>query len=138
VITLIMVSKQLGGPMGYHIRSITSNLKSAAGKLALGISAFAILTLVGSTTIVGATPVTGNTQAEGTTSQQKQSEDSNNKDHQKNSNNGDRGEKGNKDHNKNKGDHGYGGNNNATHTDITANQSGHDNVFNVIINYIFG
>ena len=118
--------------MGNRIHSLTLATKSTAGKLALGAASFMVLTVIGSATIAGATPVTGTTKASDATSLQKQSEQDNNKDHLKNGNNG------NKDHNKNKGDHGYGGSNNAVTTNITANQSGHDNVFTVIFNYIFG
>lgn len=39
---------------------------------------------------------------------------------------------------KNNGSNGYGGGNNAIHTNLNVDQSGDNNVFSVIINYIFG
>lgn len=133
---MVVHQNNKGGPMGNLIQSLKLASKSTASKIALGTASFMVLTVIGSATLAGATPVTGTTQAPNATSLQKQDEKDNNKDHQKNDNNSDNG---NKDHNKNKGNHGYGGTaaNNVT-TNITANQSGNDNVFSVIINYIFG
>lgn len=115
-----------------RISSLT-NKKGAVGKLALGVASLMMITVIGSSTMAGATPVAGPSQDKNATSLQRDNDKQNNKDHQKNGNNG------NKDHNKNRGDKGYGGTtNNAVDSKVNINQSGHDNVLTVIINYIFG
>lgn len=117
-----------------RISSLT-NKKGAVGKLALGVASLMTLTVIGSSAMVGATPVTGSSQDKNATSLQRSNDQQNNRDHQKNGNNGNKDQ----DHNKNRGTKGYGGTtNNAVDSKVNINQSGHDNVLTVIINYIFG
>jgi uncharacterized protein involved in copper resistance len=124
--------------------SIKSITKGTLSKLSLGAASLMMLTVIGSAAMAGATPVTGTPKADDPTSLQKGQEQDNNKDglkdHKDNNGQGmDHGQGQGMDHGKNQGHNGYGGgNNNAVKTDLKVNQSGHDNVLTVIINYIFG
>ena len=129
-----------------HTNSLTmkSIKKGTLSKLALGAASLMMVAVIGSATMAGATEVEGTTKAEGSTSLQKGDDQDRNKDNKKGNekdgqkehqNHGDKE----KEHGKNHGQNGYGGgNNNDVKTDLTINQSGHDNVLTVIFNYIFG
>ena len=134
--------------MGNRISTLTLTTKGVATKLALGAASLMVLTVIGSATLAGATPVTGTAEAEGSTSLAKHNEQDKadvtasekNKENDKNAQN-----QRDKEHHADNGHHGYGnsghgygGNENSIHTNVTANQSGNNNVFSVIFNYIFG
>ncbi len=134
--------------MGNRISTLTLTTKGVATKLALGAASLMVLTVIGSATLAGATPVTGTAEAEGSTSLAKHNEQDKadvtasekNKENDKNAQN-----QRDKEHHANNGHHGYGnsghgygGNENAVHSNVSINQSGHDNVLTVIFNYIFG
>lgn len=105
-----------------NILSLNSITKGTVNKLVLGVAALMMLTVIGSAGIAGATstekPSKQDCIARGVTNYGQCVKEWA--------------------HDKNNGNHGYGGTNNAVHTNINNNQSGHDNVFTVIINYFFG
>lgn len=124
--------------MGNRTSTLTLTTKGAAAKIALGAASLMVLTVIGSATLAGATPVTGNAEVEGTTSLTKHNEKNNDKNNQNQRDKEHHANQRDKEHHSNNGNHGYGGNENAVHSNVSINQSGHDNVLTVIFNYIFG
>ncbi len=128
-----------------HTSALTFSKKgSVISKIALGAASLMMLTVISSATMAGATPLEDSGKNKDSTSRDKNHERDNDNRHEKNddkNNEKDDDKKNDKergDH-KNRGNHGYGGGNgNAVNSDVSINQSGHDNVLTVIINYIFG
>lgn len=105
-----------------NISSVASMQKSTINKLVLGAASLMIVALVGVTGVAGATqgdkPSKQDCVAAGITDYgqcvKEWAQDKNN------------------------GNNGYGGGNNAIHTNTNVNQNGDDNVFTLVINYLFG
>ncbi|MBC7942995.1 hypothetical protein H7X68_00635 [Candidatus Saccharibacteria bacterium] len=125
-----------------HTSALTFSKKgSVISKIALGAASLMMLTVISSATMAGATPLEDSGKDKDSTSREKNNEkdnDNSNRDNDKRQDNDKKDKKDHKEH-KNRGNHGYGGGNgNAVNSDVSINQSGHDNVLTVIINYIFG